>query len=117
MEQHIRIVAILFIILGVLGALLGLFLFALIFGAGVVSQDRDAMFITGTVGVAIAAFCLVISLPSIIAGIGIQKHRPWARILAIVIAVLNLFNFPVGTAIGAYAMWALLNEESKRWFQ
>jgi hypothetical protein len=117
MEQHIRIVAILFIILGVLGALVGLFLFLLIFGAGVASQDRDAMFITGTVGVAIAAFCLVISVPSIIAGIGIQKHRAWARILAIVIAVLNLFNFPVGTAIGAYAMWALLSEESKNWFR
>ena len=116
MEQHIRIIAILYIILGILGAVLGLGLFALIFGAGVVSQDPNAIFVTGTIGVALAIFFLVLSVPSILAGIGLQKRRNWARVLAIILAILNLFNFPLGTAIGVYAMWALMNQQSQSYF-
>ena len=116
MEQHIRIVAVLYIVLGILGALLGLGLFAIVFGAGAASGDKEAMLITGTVGAVLAGLFLVLSIPSIIAGVGLQRRKSWARILAIVIAIINLFNIPVGTAIGAYALWALLNEQSKGYF-
>ena len=116
MEQHIRILAVLYIVLGALGVLIGLGMFAIVFGAGAVSGDREAMLITGTVGAVIAGLCLVLSVPSIIAGVGLQRRRSWARILAIVIAALNLFNVPIGTAIGVYALWALLNEQSKSYF-
>jgi uncharacterized membrane protein (DUF2068 family) len=81
-----------------------------------VSGDKDAMMITGTVGAFIAGLFLVLSIPSIIAGVGLQRRKQWARILAIVIAVINLFNVPVGTAIGIYALWALLNDEAKAYF-
>ena len=70
------------------------------------------MFVTGAVGVAIAGFLIVLSLPGIIAGLGLLKFRPWARILAIIVGALHLLSFPLGTALGVYTLVVLLNNEA-----
>ena len=116
MDQHVRIVAIIYIIMGAIGILAGLALFAVILGIGASSGEPDAAWITGTVGLLAGGFVLVVSLPSILAGIGLQKRKEWARILTIILSVLNLFGFPIGTAIGAYALWVMLNEQSRPLF-
>jgi hypothetical protein len=112
MEQHVKIIAVLYIVFGALGILAALMLFFIIAGAGAASGDEEAMMVTGIVAVALAVFLVVVSLPGIIAGIGLLQRRNWARILAIVLAALNLLNFPFGTALGIYALWALLNEQT-----
>ncbi|HET7712145.1 MAG TPA: hypothetical protein VFL80_09480, partial [Thermoanaerobaculia bacterium] len=119
MEQHIRIVAILYIVLGALGLLaaivvLGIFLVGA--GAGMLSDEPEGAVVSGTCGMIIAVVVALISLPNLIAGLGLQKRRKWARILTIVLSVLNLFSFPIGTAIGGYALWALLNDQSQAYF-
>lgn len=119
MEQHIRIVAILYIVLGALGLLaaivvLGIFLVGA--GAGMLSDEPEGALASGTCGTIIAVVVAVISLPNLIAGLGLQKRRKWARILTIILSVLNLFSFPIGTAIGGYALWALLNDQSQAYF-
>lgn len=118
MEQHIRIVAILYIILGALGLLLSIafFIGGAGFAAALSSEDRDAALAMGTCGTVVAVIIGIISLPSIIAGMGLLKRKSWARVLTIILSVINLFNFPIGTAIGAYAMWALLNDQSRAHF-
>lgn len=116
MEQHIRIVAILQIVMGALAALLGLILFAVIFGAGAISGDRTAMLVTGTIGTVLAGILILLAIPSIVAGIGLQRRRNWARILTIVLSVLHLFNIPLGTVIGGYSLWVLLNEQAPAYF-
>jgi hypothetical protein len=116
MEQHFKIVAILQIVMACIGILIGLGIFAIVFGAGAVSGDRQAMLITGTVGAIIAGFLLVLSLPGIIAGIGLLKRREWARILTIILSVLHLLNIPIGTIIGGFSMWALLQPQAKDYF-
>lgn len=118
MEQHIRILAILYIIFGVLG-LVGAILVLIAgvgVGAGLASEDPDAAFAGGMCGTVIAVFIAVISLPNLIAGIGLKNRRQWARILTIILSIVNLFNFPLGTALGVYGLWALLNEQSKSYF-
>lgn len=35
-------------------------------------------------------FLILISIPGIVAGIGLLKYKSWARILAIILGVLNL---------------------------
>lgn len=112
MEQHITIVAILSIIFGALAALVGIVLFVVIAGAGAASGDDQAMWITGAVGIAIASIFVVLSLPSIIGGIGLLKRRAWARVVILVVAALSLLSVPIGTAYGAYSIWVLINEES-----
>ena len=106
----------LYIIFGVLGLLAAVIAFVLIGGGTMMSGDPDAMIAGGTCATLIAALIAVLSIPNIIAGVGLQKRREWARILTIILSVINLFNFPIGTALGAYSLWALLNDQSRAYF-
>jgi tRNA A-37 threonylcarbamoyl transferase component Bud32 len=116
MEKHITIVAVINIVFGALGTLVGLFLFLVIFGGGLISGDPTAENVTAIVGIAICALFMLTSVPEIIAGIGLLKRRGWARILALIIAVLDLLNIPLGTAIGIYTIWVLLSDETAQLF-
>lgn len=93
--------------------LIALFFFPAI---GLITADATAMAILSTVGISGAAFFAVLALPGLIAGYGLLTRRPWARILSLVVAVLGLANFPVGTAIGIYAFWVLLQTEAVEYF-
>ena len=55
----------------------------------------------------------VISIPGIIGGIGILRLWPWARYLVLILAVLHLFNIPIGTLAGVYSIWVLIQDETK----
>lgn len=36
----------------------------------------------------------------VIGGLGLLYKKPWARVLLIIMAILSLFSFPLGTIIG-----------------
>ena len=48
---------------------------------------------------------LFVSIPSIIAGIGLLNQQRWALIMALILGCLKLLSFPIGTAIGVYSIW------------
>lgn len=52
-----------------------------------------------------------------IAGWGLLKHEAWARVVALVLAFLALLNFPLGTALGVYTLWALLPGQSQHEYE
>ena len=70
----------------------------------------------GLAGSMLVAFLLIVSIPGLIAGVGLLKFRPWARILAIVVAVINLIHIPIGTIVGIYGLWVLFNKETEALF-
>lgn len=121
MEQHIKVLSVLFVILGILGIVVAVAFMLL--GAGtaatILSQDQGP---DAQVGAAWAGGCItfiaalfgILAIPSILAGWGLSQRKSWARILTIILAILSLPSFPVGTAIGVYALVILFNEESKR---
>ncbi|HJT15900.1 MAG TPA: hypothetical protein VJ853_00855 [Thermoanaerobaculia bacterium] len=111
MQQHVKILGWLYIIYAAIIDVIAVILFAVLGGAGALSGDRQAFFVTSAVGVGIAALLFVISIPGILAGIGLFKYQQWARILALVLAVLHMLSFPLGTALGIYAFWVLLNPQ------
>lgn len=112
MDQHVKILGFLFIAAGAILLLIGAGLSFLIAGAGVLSGDPEAMAVTGFVGTLIGGVFLVLSIPSIIAGAGLLGRKEWARVLALVIGALHLFNPPFGTMLGIYAFWVLLNDQT-----
>ncbi len=121
METHVKVLAVLYIVFGVMGTLAGLGIMALLGAIGVAGAAADpdawmALPILGITGTALAAFLLFLSLPGVVAGIGLLKYRPWARILTIVLSALNLMNFPFGTILGIYGLWVMLSDQGTRLF-
>jgi hypothetical protein len=43
-------------------------------------------------------------------------RKSWGRVLAIVVGVLNLINFPIGTLIGIYTLWVLFQNTAADYF-
>jgi hypothetical protein len=116
MEKHITFVAALNIAFGFLGLFFAAFLFVAIVGAGIISGEPEARTITSIVGTALAFFLIITSLPEIIGGFGLLKRKAWARILILIVACLDLLWIPIGTIIGIYVLWVLLNEETAQLF-
>jgi hypothetical protein len=116
MKKHIELLGILHIVYSIFGFLIGAGLFTLLSGIGYLSGDHIAMGVLGLIGFLTGGFLIVISIPGIIAGIGLFKVRPWARILAIIVGCLHLMNIPLGTALGIYTFWVLVNDESIKLF-
>jgi hypothetical protein len=86
-------------------------------GAAADPEDAAvALPIIGLAGTALVAFLLIVSLPGLITGFGLLSYKPWARILGIVLAVLQLLHLPLGTLFGIYALWVLLSKETERIF-
>jgi len=116
MEIHVKVIGWLHIILGVLGLLGAAFLFLIIVGGGLISGDELAIQITTLVAVVIGGFIFLLSVPGIIVGIGLLQFRAWARILGLVLGLLNLLAIPVGTLLGIYTIWALLDQDTTQLF-
>jgi hypothetical protein len=124
MEQHIKVLGILNIVFGSLGALGGIVIL-IIFGSayGIVGAVSDfqsgaaiALPVIAVAGGAIAILLLLLSAPAIIAGIGLLQLRPWSKILGIVVSALHIFNIPFGTALGVYGLWVLCSQKSQSCF-
>ncbi len=125
MEQHVRILAILHIALGVFGILIGVAILLLFGGLagwiGLSGAERSpdalaAVPIFALIGGAVCLLMLILSLPGIIAGAGLLKFRPWARVLTIVLSAIQLLNVPLGTALGIYGLWVLLSPAAEPLF-
>ena len=116
MEKHVTFVAVLNIAFGVLGILVAVAAFTAIVGGGLISGDQQAIAITSIVGSSVAFVLLVLSVPELIAGIGLLKGKGWARILAMIIACIELVQIPFGTIIGIYTLWVMLNDETAKLF-
>ena len=116
MEKHVTAVGALQIGFSVFGVFLGFFLFLLLAGIGSSVHDYEGQYILWTVGTAVGFFLVIISIPGIIGGIGLLKYKNWARILILIVAAIDLINFPFGTALGVYSIWVLVQPETAQLF-
>jgi hypothetical protein len=117
MNTQVKVIGWLYIIMSALNLLGAACLSTMIFGGGLISQDQTAMAVTGIVSLICGGFLLLLAIPGLIVGVGLLKFKEWARILGIVLSVINLLNFPLGTALGIYALIILLNDETTPLFQ
>ena len=102
---HVKTLAILWLVRSGLRLLPGLFLTSF-FGRNWPFLDVIPWPVHGILR-AVGTVFIVGALIGIILGWGLWERRPWARTLAIVLGILALFDFPLGTALGIYTLWVM----------
>jgi len=116
MQQHVTILAALYIAFSVLGIIGAIAIFFVVAGGGLISGDQTAIAVTTLVGTLVSGFLLFLSVPGLIGGVGLLYRQEWARILVIVLGFLNLINIPFGTILGIYTIWVLMRPEMVQYF-
>lgn len=113
MQQHIKVVAWIHLLFGIFGVGSALLFGGLGAIVGLFSGDAGGLMAGGIIGL-LSIFFGLLALPALLGGWGLLNYKPWARIVVIVLSVLNLLNFPIGTLIGGYSLWVLLNDETQQ---
>jgi hypothetical protein len=129
MEKHISLVGIINIVYNALGIIGAFVLFAISIGFryffelisrcghhGMDEIPPEVMdilpFILSIIGILILTFSII----GIIGAVGVLKKKEWGRIIMLVTSFFNLIRMPLGTVLGVYSIWVLLNDETIRFF-
>src|SRR5579875_233965 len=117
-QQHIRLLGILWIIFGVLRAMavgwlwfVGRTILPHFLGTFALGFPLRGL-IAGGIAFA-SALLLLQTVLAILAGWGLLEHQSWGRMVAIIAAILALLHIPLGTALGIYTLWVLLPAASE----
>jgi hypothetical protein len=115
-QQHLPVLGTLYVILGVLNLIVAAIFFAALgvqaVQFGNASAAMDAM--TSDFRLVFASGALLAGVLTLVGGIGLRKRKSWAWGLVWVLACMSLLSFPIGTAIGAYALWVLTRSEVRQ---
>lgn len=112
MDGHLKVVAILHIASNLLTLFAACVI--LLFTPALFAIPDGGAWVFGLIALFIAGIIMLTAVPGIIGGVGLLMYQSWARILLFIVAAFSLFNFPIGTAIGAYTFWVLLQDEAKQ---
>lgn len=109
----IKVISIVYLIIGILSLLL-----TLLVVYGLLSKNNFLTNMFQKEGlIVIFILLLIFSVVYTLIGLGLWKHKKWARISAIFISILGLLNFPFGTIINLIALYLLiLNKDIKSLF-
>ena len=117
MEQHKRVLGILYVVSGTL-QIVGLLIASALIGSLIPliaeQADPEGQWVFEWIVPFFRTITIVIvvffSIPSIIAGWGLLNSKKWALTLALILGCFKLFSFPVGTALGIYTIWVYTKE-------
>ncbi len=129
MEKHLKLVAILNIVyrcLMLMGSVV-LFLLAAVFDRVLDFLERrgelhwedvprEVIEFLPVIFVIIGIIIAIVSIVAIVGAIGVMKRKEWGRIVLIVVSFFNLIHVPLGTVLGVFTLWVLLNDEIVRIF-
>lgn len=117
LEQHRKVLGILYLVFGALWALAGIALLV-VFMAGALPavQTRTERVVILLVGGAGGLLLLGLAAVGIIGGVGMLKRRAWAKVPTLIAGMVSLLHFPVGTALAIYTLWFWLQPNSASLF-
>lgn len=127
---HVQVVAWLLIVNSALGLIGSFVLYTLMISTGGFlsslgpggSDPEGARIFAALIGynalfaTAVSALWATVSIPGLVAGVGMLARKSWARVVGIVVSVFTLISFPVGTFIGAYTLFVLFQDAAATYF-
>ena len=120
-QSHIHLLGILWLAISAFNTIGGVVLYVLAntlfahmneFGA----PEAHTAFLRPLLSV-IGIFVLAKAAFGFIAGWGLMQRESWARVIALVLGFISLFNIPFGTAVGVYTLWVLLPVQSQEEYE
>jgi len=120
MRRHVDLLGTLYMIWGALSLVLSFAMLALGLAAlaivaspapGEPGPRLTASFLSGLF-LSLAALGLLWGGVHLWSALALHRDRAWGRAVAMLLGVLNLPLVPFGTALGAYALWALTRRDA-----
>ena len=122
MQSHVALIGALFIIWGLLTALMGVSTLALGIGAVALlptAARGGGQMAAGLTAVAFTTLAIIAigwGAAHVLVGVPLRQRKPWARVIALMLGSVDLLLLPYGTALGIYTLWVLLHEKGKELF-
>ena len=121
MRSHLHLLSVLQLTWGAIMLMLGVSTGLLALGAAAVGwTSAGTEFSAAVTSLAFAVFAAALlagGCANAWAGRALQRTNPRGRLLTLGLAVPNLFVLPFGTALGIYALWVLLHNETRGYFE
>jgi len=119
-RDHNNLLGIFIMIKGGIVAFVGILLGLIYGGVGVAllgaAKKQDEQIAGGALmafGVVIGLFLIAIAIFDLFAGSRVRKVAPVGRVLGIIVCIMSLFSFPLGTALGIYGLWFFFGDLGK----
>ena len=123
-DSHVDLVGVLFMVWGGLTILIGASTLALgmaaaslITAAADAGRGQFAASLTAATFTVFALIAIIWGAGHVAIGVLVRRRRHWSRLAALLLASVDLLLLPYGTALGVYALWVLLREDSKKLFE
>ncbi len=123
MERHVDLLGLLASLWGALVMLAGVSLLLLAGGAMAELLDPVGASVGLAAGLTAAAFAVLGVFAVIwgslhlLAAKWLKQRKPAGRMIILALALTNLLVLPFGTALGGYALWALLTNDGRHLFE
>ena len=120
MRPHLLLLGILQLVWGSIGLLLGVATLLLAVGAVAIGVSAaDERMAAGFTALGFCVFAVALLAGGAVnawAGRALRREEAAGRTAVLWLAVLNLFVLPFGTALGVYAFWVLLHNDTRAVF-
>jgi hypothetical protein len=121
-RDHNKLLSIFYFIQAGLQLFGGIIIFVVyvILGGAMMSTSREQDQMMGGVfmgmGVVFGIVMLVLGAFTLLTAFNVLKEKPVGRTLGIIISILVLLSFPLGTALGIYGLWFFFGEAGKNFY-
>lgn len=117
MQKHIQLLGVIYIVYHAIWLILAWLIWGVLSAVGMMSGDPQAAGVLSLVGTVIGGVFFFLSAPGVVAGVGFLKGWWWARYLGLILGFLNLIHIPLGTILGVYTFWVLMQDETIEYFE
>ena len=117
LDTHKKILGIIYVITACFALLVAIFIRAFVAIIFDFASDEGGMepgvrdFVMAIITFVPALIIVFSVIPTVIAGIGLLVRASWGPVFSLIVGILKLISFPIGTIIGIYAIWIFAEDQ------